>query len=258
MSTKSLRSSTRVAALLAVAALAPAAAFAQVSTPRQPAVRNFGSELGCGVNVAAAQPRTTIHVAPGPELDKHGFAPGDPVALDAGASKGLKVGQEYFVRRAIADPFTEGRSDGRPSLTIHTAGWVRLVEVRPGSAVASITHACDSIEIGDYLEPFEAPAIPAMTTGGEPDFANPGRVVLGDDRRQTGAPGDILVFDRGSDHGVRPGQRVTFYRRAVWKDGPNVPIGQGTAMTVSAETTMVRVDTSVNAIFVGDLVALHR
>jgi hypothetical protein len=180
------------------------------------------------------------------------------VVLDAGASKGVKVGQEYFVRRAISDPFTESRSDGRPSLTIHTNGWIRIVEVLPGSAIASITHACDALEIGDYLEPFEMPVIPAMSTSGEPDYGHPGRVVLGDDRRQTGAPGDMLVFDRGSDHGVRPGQRVTFYRKSLSKDGPNVSIGQGTAMTVSAETTILRVDTSVNAIFVGDLVAIHR
>ncbi|MEO8077573.1 MAG: hypothetical protein ABI818_14690, partial [Acidobacteriota bacterium] len=65
MNTKRLRASTRVAVLLAGAALAPAGASAQVATARQPSPRDFGTELGCGVNVASAQPRATIHIAPG-------------------------------------------------------------------------------------------------------------------------------------------------------------------------------------------------
>jgi hypothetical protein len=258
MSSTPLRSSMRVAVVLAVAALGPAIAYAQVRAVRPPVVRDFASEVGCGVSVAAAQPASSIRIAPGTQQDKHGFAPGDPVILDAGSTKGLKVGQEYFVRRTIPDPFTEVRSDGMPSLTVHTAGWVRLVEVLPESAIATITHACDAMEMGDYLEPFEMPVVPPQATAGEPDFSNPGRVVLGDDRRQTAAPGDMVVLDRGSDHGVRPGQRLTFFRRTFSKGGPNLKIGQGTAMSVSPDTTIVRVDTSTSAVFVGDFVALHR
>ncbi|MEO8078845.1 MAG: hypothetical protein ABI818_21160, partial [Acidobacteriota bacterium] len=235
-----------------------APAFAQMRTARTPVVRDFASELGCGVTVAATEPVAAIRLAPRGPQEQHNFGVGDVVVLDAGETKGLKVGQEYFVRRAVPDPFTARRSDGRPSLTIHTAGWVRLVEVLPGSAIASVSHSCDAMEVGDYLEPFEMPAVPATATAGEPDFENPGRLVLGDERRQTAAPGDMLVLDRGSDHGVRPGQRVTFFRPAAFQGGPNLTIGHGTAMTVNAETTTIRVDQSQSAIFVGDLVALHR
>jgi hypothetical protein len=248
----------RLAAVVAVATLGPAAAFAQTRPVPAPVVRDVASELGCGVGVAATAPVAAIRLAPRGRQDQHNFGVGDVVVLDAGASKGVKAGQEYFVRRAVPDPFTERRSDGRPSMTIHNAGWVRVVEVLPTSAIASVSHSCDAMEVGDYLEPFEMPVVPAAANAGQPDFANPGRLVLGDERRQTAATGDMLVLDRGSDHGVRPGQQVTFFRPPTFSGGPNLTIGHGTAMTVNSETTTIRVDQSLGAIFVGDLVALHR
>jgi len=171
---------------------------------------------------------------------------------------GVTVGQEYFVRRVVPDRFTEMRTDGVASLSIHTAGWVKIVDVQTDSAVAKVLHSCDAMEVGDYLEPFVMPALPASAAAGAPDFENPGRVILGDDRRQLGSAGALMVFDRGSDHGLRPGQRVTFFRPAANRGGPVLTIGEGTAMTVRAESTILRIDKSTDAISVGDLVAIHR
>ena len=73
-----------------------------------------------------------------------------------------------------------------------------------------------------------------------------------------GAVGSMLVFDRGSDHGLRPGQRVTIFRPVPSGTGPAVRIGDGTAMVVHPETTTLRIDKSIDTIYVGDLVAIHR
>jgi hypothetical protein len=67
-----------------------------------------------------------------------------------------------------------------------------------------------------------------------------------------------MVFDRGSDHGLRNGQRLTIFRETVGGAGPVVRVGEATAMIVSPETTVIRVDKSTDAIYVGDLVAIHR
>jgi hypothetical protein len=82
--------------------------------------------------------------------------------------------------------------------------------------------------------------------------------LLGDDRRQMGATGDLMVFDRGSDHGVRNGQRLTIFRETVGGAGPVARVGEATAMIVSPETTVIRIDRSTDAIYVGDLIAIHR
>lgn len=92
---------------------------------------------------------------------------------------------------------------------------------------------------------------------GAADFSNPGRLVLADERRQTGSVGSLMVLDRGSDHGLRPGQRVTIFR--PWPSGgPVLRIGEATAMIVGPETSTVRIEQSSDAIYVGDLAAIHR
>ena len=127
------------------------------------------------------------------------------------------------------------------------------------ASIATITRACGGIQQGDYLEPFELPTVPAgAADAGVPDFKNPGRLLLGDDRRQMGATGDFMVFDRGSDHGLRNGQRLTIFRQTAGGLGPVSRVGEATAMLVGPETTVVRIDKSIDPVYVGDLVAIHR
>jgi hypothetical protein len=239
-------------------ALLPTAAGAQEPAIRM-AARDFQSELACGARAAAEVPTGVARLGAGREHGKALFGPGDPIIVQGGAAQGLKVGQEYFVRRVTDDRFTELGSDRVPTISIHTAGWIRIVEVGPEAAIATVTRACGAMQQGDFLEPFVLPTVPgAAAQAGEPDYANPGRLLLGDDRRQMGASGDLMVFDRGSDHGLRNGQRLTIFRQTAEGLGPVVRVGEATAMVVSPETTVVRIEKSTDAIYVGDLVAIHR
>jgi hypothetical protein len=256
------RSVIRLFVVLMATSLLAGAAHAQLpitGTAARQVVRDYASELACGARATAIPPAAVVRIGPGREHGKALFGPGDPIIIHGGTSQGLRVGQEYFVRRVTADRFTERGSDGVPTLSIHTAGWIRIVEVAPEAAIATITRACGGMQVGDYLEPFELPAVPAPPAqASEPDYANPGRLMLGDDRRQMGATGDLMVCDRGSDHGVRNGQRLTIFRQTVGGAGPIVRVGEATAMIVSPETSVVRIDKSTDAIYVGDLVAIHR
>jgi hypothetical protein len=250
-----------LAATSLVTSFLAGAAHAQLpitATEIRQAVRNYASELACGARATAIPPAAVVRIGHGREHGKTLFGPGDPIIVLGGTSQGLRVGQDYFVRRVTQDRFTEPGSDGVPTISIHTAGWIRIVEAAPDAAIATITRACGGMQEGDYLEPFEMPVVPATAQGTEPDYANPGRLLLGDDRRQMGATGDLMVFDRGSDHGVRNGQRLTIFRQTVGGAGPVVRVGNATAMIVSAETTVVRIDRTTDAIYVGDFVAIHR
>jgi hypothetical protein len=186
------------------------------------------------------------------------FGSPDPVIVLAGTAQGVTVGQEYFVRRVIRDRFTQARSDGVPTLSIHTAGWVKIVEASPDAAIATITRACDAIQQGDYLEPFALPSVPPPMASGDPDYAHPGRVILGDDRRQMGTQNDLMVLDRGSDHGLHVGQRLTIFRPTAGGAGPVARIGEAIALTVKPETTVIRIQKTSDPIYVGDFVAIHR
>lgn len=236
--------------------LAPAAAYAQATTAR-PAIRDLASELACGAKAAFEAPVATLRVSGGLEKFKGLFGPGDTLVIAGGTAQGVQVGQEYFIRRIVSDRFTAVSSDGMQPLSIHTAGWVKVVDAQTNAAVVTVTYSCDGILEGDYLEPFAVPAVPpSAPIAGEADYSNPGKVILGDERRQMGSAGSLMVVNRGSDHGLRAGQRLTIFREAA--GGPVVRVGEGTVMVVGPETTTFRIDKSTDAIHVGDLIALHR
>ncbi|MFL6280250.1 MAG: hypothetical protein ACJ731_09075 [Vicinamibacterales bacterium] len=253
--TRSARSLIQVATV--AIALAPLAAFAQVPGA-QVASRDAGGELACGARAVATPPDTSIRVGAGRERGKSLFGPTDTLVIKAGTLQGMTVGQEYYVRRVIADRFVQPAGDKLNTSSVHTAGWVRIVDATADSAVAQVVKACDAIEEGDYLEPFVKPVVPPAASDGEPDFANPGHLVLGDERRQMAAQGDLMVLDRGSDHGLHPGQRVTIFRTTGGGAGPVARIAEGTALVVSPETSTIRIDKTSDAVGVGDLVAIHR
>jgi hypothetical protein len=254
--TRSVRSLIQI--VVTGIALAPMAANAQVATARV-AERDRGAELACGAQAVGMPPDTSVRVGAGREKGKALFGPNEALVIKAGTAQGVKPGQEYYVRRVVADRFVGAAGDNVPRSSIHTAGWVRIVEAQSDSAIATVLKVCDAIEEGDYLEPYVKPASPvAAETTGEPDFANPGHLVLGDERRQMGAAGDLMVLDRGSDHGLKSGQHLTIFRTTGNGTGPIARIAEATVVVVNPESSTIRIDKTSDAVNVGDLVAIHR
>jgi hypothetical protein len=183
------------------------------------------------------------------------FGPGDAVIIYAGEN--VQRGQQFFVRRPILDASRKQPKVGA-LYGVHTAGWLTVVDVQDMMAVATVTHACDGILAGDYLEPFTSPVLPAPALAGAPDYGHPGQIVLADERRQTGYPGLVMLMNRGSDNDVRAGQLVTIYRETLSGLGPIVDVGRATVLRVSAQSSLIRIDSSREAVYLGDLVAIHR
>jgi hypothetical protein len=185
------------------------------------------------------------------------FGPNDPLIIGAGTKQGLRAGQDYMVRRVVHDQFTPMTAQS-VLVSIHTAGWVRIIEAREEMSIATVTQACDGVIAGDYLEPITDGALPpAAITGGTPDYAHPARLVLADERRQMGTSGTLMLIDRGGDDGVRGGQRLTVFRQTVG-GAPVLDIAHATVLNVRPKTSLVRIDTTNDAVYVGDLVALHK
>jgi hypothetical protein len=245
---------TRLGALVLTAALvAPLGAAPEQGLPigREPA-----REVACGPIAVWELPIAAMRVVAGEVAGRTLFGPGEIVIVDAGRAHGLEAGQEFFVRRAFRDQFLEAPRGELAPLAIRTAGWVQLVDVREGTSTARILQACDALGEGDYLEPFTLPVVPARLAG-EPDYADPARLLMGDERRQMGAPGRLMVLDRGADQGVEPGQRVTVFRPTV-EGGPVRRVAEATVMSVRPHTALVRIEAVRDAVYVGDLVALHK
>jgi hypothetical protein len=149
---------------------------------------------------------------------------------------------------------------------VHTAGWIRITDAHSDGAVATVTHACDEVTAGDYLEPLDLPAAPIVSAPGQADLTGAGRLIFGDEWTELGGTGSYMVLDRGSAHGIHPGQHVTIFRPAGARGrrvdavaaARAVQVGEATAMLVGRQTTTVRVDKSDDVIYVGDLGAINR
>lgn len=254
-----VRRSAPIAAVMWVAFTLGGDSAAQ-EAPRPALEGNSWRELACSPQASILPPAPAVHVLVGMEERKGLFGTGERVILSGGTVQGLRVGQEYFVRRVVPDQFAVPVAGYTP-VSIHTAGWVRVQEVQGGTAVAGITDACDGIMAGDYLEPFVRPVAPApaaAAAAGQPDYGGAGIIVLGDERRQLGSAGMSMVIDRGTYHGVQPGQRATIFRVTLDGTGPVVRVGEATAVLVDRDTSVIRIDRSRDAVMVGDRVALHK
>jgi len=221
------------------------------------ATRNVPADQLCGAQATLAVPASPLKIAGGAEPMKELFSPGDSVTITGGSAQGVLAGQRFVVRRIVKDRFAHPTLGEQPR-SVHTAGWITVVETQTDISIARITEACDGINTGDYLEPMVVPTASADLVGGEPDYARPARLVLGDERRQAGGAGSLLVMDRGTDHGLRAGQRLTVFRQTLDGKGPVAKVGDAVIVTTHPETSLIRIIASSDAVYVGDLIAIHR
>jgi len=144
---------------------------------------------------------------------------GDVAVVRAGTGDGIKVGDRFMARRLLRPHetlnFRRGPYDAIRTEydSVHTAGVLAVFAVDERFALARIESACDSVLVGDYLEPAALPALPAPAlAGGKPDFDDRALVLFGVDQRKSFGDGDILTINRGSSQGVTAGARFAIYR----------------------------------------------
>jgi hypothetical protein len=175
----------------------------------------------------------------------------------------------------VEAPRGTGISHATPA-TIGTAGWVRVYAVDKTMSLVTVSHACDTIDIGDYLEPFSVPDPPTPDAHpGKPQKENYGHILVGGDRRTMFAKNDFVTIDRGTDHGVTLGARFTVFRDKrrmetkrllAVKELPDevvepeflFEIGEAVVMEVRPEISTVQVLYARSALLSGDYVALRK
>ena len=249
--------------------VATAALLTALTTPvigqRGPAPRPSGVAEDvlaavCAPRPAFDVPDQSLRITGGQEsFVRRTFAPGDLVTVNGGTANGIEVGQEYVVRRLQTE------ANQRPSRatpgSIRTSGWIRIYAIDPieEMSLATIVHACDTIDADDYLEPFVMPAVPKPSTvSAKPQRDNYGRIVFGADFKRAFGKGDFFVIDRGSDHGIEPGDRFVVYRDKKQAENFLYDLGEAYAVEVMDDTATLRVLLSRDAMLAGDYVALRK
>lgn len=216
--------------------------------------------LACSISAAVETPMMPLRITGGQDsFVRRIYAPGDLVTINAGSQNGIEVGQEYYVRRLQVTNLAAVSLD--TPATIRTTGWIKVyaVDVKDQLSLATITHACDTIEVGDYLEPFKLPVVPTVSKDRpKPERDNYAKVVTGSDRRKSFGKGDYLVINRGSDQGIEVGSQFVLYRDKKMAENFLFEIGEGIATEVKPGLTTVLVTLSLDAIQTGDYVAIRR
>jgi hypothetical protein len=243
--------------LLALALLASATPLSAQRGPASP-MKHLPPDqvaLACAPSVTSTRPMRPMRVTGGQDtIVRRTHAPGDLVTINAGTKNGIEVGQQFFTRRMLITPRTPLTAES-PAAVV-TSGWIRVYAVDDAMSLATITHACDTVEIGDYLEPFALPQVPeAATVRLKAERDTYGRILAGLDGRRIFAVGDFVVVDRGSDAGVTPGMRFVFYRDKHQDDNFLFELGEATAQEVRPDSSTLRITTSLDAIQLGDYVA---
>ena len=248
--------------LIAVGLLA-AATPARAQHGPVPTPTNLSPEvlsLACAPAAVVGSPQTGLRITGGQDsFVRRIYGPGDLVTINAGTKNGIEVGQEYYVRRLQVDrraPVTAGNPT-----TFRTTGWIKVyaVDERDQLSLATVTHACDTIEVGDYLEPFKLPVVPTVSQDRpKPERDNYGKVLVGSDRRTSFGKGDYFVINRGTDSGIEVGSQFVLYRDKKMDDNFLYAIGEGIATEVKENSATVVVTMSLSAIETGDYVALRR
>ena len=237
-------------ALPAVAQRGPAAA----ATSLPPDVIS----LACAPTMTYEAPAASLRISGGQEsMRRQSHAPGDLVTLNAGTRGGISVGQEFYTRRVLASG--EVRVSATNPATIRTTGWIRVWAVDEDMSLATITHACDTVDVGDYLEPFAPPAVPALSQlTGPPERGNYGLVLSGQDRRTQFGRGDYLLINRGSTQGVTAGARFLVYHDKKTPGNFLFQIAEAVAVDVKSDTATLHVLSAIDAISAGDYVGMRK
>jgi hypothetical protein len=236
-----------------------APAFAQLGPA--PESTNLPAEvlsLACAPTLVFEAPPTPLRVTGGQDaFVRQTYHPGDLITINGGTENGIDVGQEYYVRRVVR---TNLGSIGRDNpATLRTAGWIRVYAVDRQMSLATITHACDTVNVDDFLDPFVLPQVPAASAERLPaQRENYGRILVGNDRRRAFGRGDYFIVDRGSDHGVTQGARFVIYKDKRADGNFLFEAGEAVAVDVRSESSTLQVTLSRDALLAGDYVALRK
>ena len=186
--------------------------------------------------------------------DQHNlYAKGDELIIDGGTLNGLEAGRNFVARRYYP---VSGVADGAATGE-HTAGVLQIVTAADTVSTAVVVYACDELRQGDFLAQFNPEPIRTPDPAGVPNYDDAARILFADAGQILGAPGRLMVIDRGSDYGVHAGQRLTLFRREGRRTKPIVT-GDAVVVAVRNDSATIRLGHVNDIVSLGDWAAPQR
>ncbi len=158
------------------------------------------------------------------EQDRYNYSEGNLVYLNMGASKGVRVGDMMSVvrpRGQVKTAWTR-KNDGL-GFYVQEVGALEIIRVKAEVSVARVKTSCDSILLGDLVQPIQMRTSPLHQQRAALDlFADPsgkamGRLFMARDNQEIVTRDTIVYIDLGAEDNVQIGDYLTVFR----------PLGKG-------------------------------
>jgi hypothetical protein len=181
------------------------------------------------------------------------YAKDDELLIDGGTLNGLEVGRNFVVRRTY-----RANRDHDAMTAEHTAGVLQIVAAGERASMGVVVYACDELMRGDLLAEFKPEAIRAPEPAGIPAYDEAAKILFADVGQLLGVPRRLMVIDRGSDHDLRVGQRLTLFRRKIQSPGTPSIVGDAVVVALRIDSATIRVESVSDVISFGDWAAPQR
>ena len=203
-----------------VLALSGAIASAQDQVPVP-----IESDLYCsGTVTTEAVPRSSYIITGEGSNYRITFDYGDYVYINRGGNQGVKIGDEFSVMRPAVDPIFIQWAKWQYSIlrkmgiVWEDEGRVKVVVVERNTSIAIVNRACNTMQRGDTIVPFQERPLPPLKSEGNFDrFAPPSgkskaMIIVGKKFQQELGTNDIVYVNLGRDQGVRVGDYFRVFR----------------------------------------------
>ena len=185
--------------------------------------------------------------------EKTVFSDDDIIYINKGAADGLEMGQLFL---------TVGLRAKVPKLgtVMERHGRARIVRLEDRMATAKVEKGCGTIQLGDFLLPFEAEEGEVGKDLGygdmDPTISHHGKVVYIEHDFHIAANGQWALIDLGRQHCVQIGDQLNVFRQAK----PNLPreaIASAIIIDVRGATSTIKILSARDSVDIGSDVQMN-
>jgi len=255
------------------------------------------SSIYCSNFITTDRVNADAYVISGEEsASKIVFTLRDVVSINRGSNQGVRVGDRYSVSRENPDPLKVQWFKWQDQLhkamgTLYKdAGQLKVVNVQPNVSLAEVIFACEYIQRGDIISPFqERPSPPYKPTSEFDKYApvsgkSVGMVVFGKDFGQVFGKLSTVYVNLGTSQGVHTGDYLRIFRyqgshaelissfqdfqysmygfgttpaRYQWNDLPRDIIGEGVVLNTGPNSSTLLITLARRDLYPGDYVEVE-
>ncbi len=157
------------------------------------------------------------------EQEQFNYHEGNVVYLNMGSNKGVQVGDMMSVVRPRGQVKTRWTKKNGLGFYVQEVGSLEVIRVKSNVSVARVKTSCDSILLGDLVQPYQQRTSPEHQPRTSLDlYADPtgkamGRLFMARDNQEVLTRDQIVYIDLGAEDSVKVGDYLTVFR----------PLGKG-------------------------------